>query len=188
MAAAVRDSTPSFVRMWTSGRWWSFPFLLRRRRGDPAYPAGPARFLDVARNDVHASPGARGIGGMCYGEHWRGGSPSGQPPCPRNGHRVVNSKNRRSLGSTMSWIHHRFCWSGRRDSNPRPSPWQGDALPLSHFRRSCSTGGILGFWGTLCQGFDRCGRRHIISAAQLWTPLNKGRGQIHDRRGNHSPG
>ncbi len=27
-------------------------------------------------------------------------------------------------------------WSGRRDSNPRPSPWQGDALPLSHFRTS----------------------------------------------------
>ena len=25
-------------------------------------------------------------------------------------------------------------WSGRRDSNPRLSPWQGDALPLSHFR------------------------------------------------------
>lgn len=25
-------------------------------------------------------------------------------------------------------------WSGRRDLNPRPSPWQGDALPLSHFR------------------------------------------------------
>jgi hypothetical protein len=22
-----------------------------------------------------------------------------------------------------------LCWSGRRDSNPRPSPWQGDALP-----------------------------------------------------------
>ena len=27
-----------------------------------------------------------------------------------------------------------FIWSGRWDSNPRPSPWQGDALPLSHFR------------------------------------------------------
>src|SRR3990170_4675484 len=27
-------------------------------------------------------------------------------------------------------------WSGRRDSNPRPPPWQGGALPLSHFR-SC---------------------------------------------------
>ena len=28
-------------------------------------------------------------------------------------------------------------WSGRRDSNSRPSPWQGDALPLSHFRIYC---------------------------------------------------
>ena len=26
--------------------------------------------------------------------------------------------------------------SGRRDSNPRPSPWQGDALPLRHFREA----------------------------------------------------
>ena len=25
-------------------------------------------------------------------------------------------------------------WSGRRDSNSRPPPWQGDALPLSYFR------------------------------------------------------
>src|SRR5712691_2442617 len=25
-------------------------------------------------------------------------------------------------------------WSGRRGSNPRLSPWQGDALPLSHSR------------------------------------------------------
>ena len=29
---------------------------------------------------------------------------------------------------------HFLKWSGRRDSNSRPSPWQGDALPLSHFR------------------------------------------------------
>ncbi len=27
-----------------------------------------------------------------------------------------------------------FLWSGRRDSNSRRSPWQGDALPLSHSR------------------------------------------------------
>ena len=27
-----------------------------------------------------------------------------------------------------------FNWSGRRDSNSRRSPWQGDALPLSHSR------------------------------------------------------
>ena len=25
-------------------------------------------------------------------------------------------------------------WSGKRDLNPRPSPWQGDALPLSYSR------------------------------------------------------
>ena len=25
-------------------------------------------------------------------------------------------------------------WSGRRDLNPRPPPWQGGALPLSYFR------------------------------------------------------
>ena len=25
-------------------------------------------------------------------------------------------------------------WSGRRDLNPRPQPWQGCALPLSYAR------------------------------------------------------
>jgi hypothetical protein len=25
-------------------------------------------------------------------------------------------------------------WSGKRDSNPRPSPWEGDTLPLSYSR------------------------------------------------------
>ena len=30
-----------------------------------------------------------------------------------------------------------FFWSGRRDSNSRRSPWQGDALPLSHSRKWC---------------------------------------------------
>ena len=27
-----------------------------------------------------------------------------------------------------------FLWSGKRDSNSRLSPWQGDTLPLSHSR------------------------------------------------------
>ena len=41
-----------------------------------------------------------------------------------------------------------FFWSGKRDSNPRPSAWEADTLPLSysrlnrvvfvpHFTRSC---------------------------------------------------
>src|SRR5699024_99185 len=28
--------------------------------------------------------------------------------------------------------------SGKRGSNPRPPPWQGDALPLSYFRKGLS--------------------------------------------------
>ena len=35
-------------------------------------------------------------------------------------------------------------WSGRRDSNPRPSPWQGDALPLRHFRSGAARAGVVG--------------------------------------------
>jgi hypothetical protein len=33
-----------------------------------------------------------------------------------------------------AWLWRLKNWSGRRDSNPRHSPWQGDALPLSHSR------------------------------------------------------
>ena len=37
--------------------------------------------------------------------------------------------------------------SGRRDSNPRPPPWQGDVLPLNYFRISklfnCDRGAAL---------------------------------------------
>ena len=32
--------------------------------------------------------------------------------------------------------------SGRRDSNPRPPPWQGGVLPLNYFR---SLAGLAGF-------------------------------------------
>jgi hypothetical protein len=31
-------------------------------------------------------------------------------------------------------------WSGRRDSNPRPPPWQGDVLPLNYFRKMSHEG------------------------------------------------
>ena len=34
-------------------------------------------------------------------------------------------------------------WSGRRDSNSRHSPWQGDALPLSHSRLFSGTSAII---------------------------------------------
>ena len=41
------------------------------------------------------------------------------------------SLNTKKIGKHISVC--RF-WSGRRDSNSRRSPWQGDALPLSHSR------------------------------------------------------
>ena len=44
----------------------------------------------------------------------------------------------------------RRVWSGRRDLNPRPSPWQGDALPLRHFRSLRPQA----LWGTWCRGGD----------------------------------
>jgi hypothetical protein len=34
----------------------------------------------------------------------------------------------------------RALWSGRRDSNPRPQPWQGCALPLSYTRILAGSG------------------------------------------------
>ncbi|CCD03582.1 protein of unknown function (plasmid) [Azospirillum baldaniorum] len=33
-------------------------------------------------------------------------------------------------------------WSGRRDSNPRPQPWQGCALPLSYARNVARVTGL----------------------------------------------
>src|SRR5207249_12312533 len=46
-----------------------------------------------------------------------GGAPPSEPP-------VAGSNG-------ISWWG---LWSGKRDLNPRPSPWQGDALPLSYSR------------------------------------------------------
>ncbi len=40
---------------------------------------------------------------------------------------------RLAKGGSASALRGKF-WSGRRDSNPRPQPWQGCALPLSYAR------------------------------------------------------
>ena len=41
--------------------------------------------------------------------------------------------------SGLTWMKR---WSGRRDSNPRPQPWQGCALPLSYAREFCIVCGV----------------------------------------------
>src|SRR5580704_7287773 len=39
-----------------------------------------------------------------------------------------------SGGLSLNYRFAKKFWSGRRDSNPRPRPWQGRALPLSYTR------------------------------------------------------
>jgi hypothetical protein len=54
---------------------------------------------------------------------------------PRLGRAVLNIlfSSFHSCRSQSGW-RRRAEWSGRRDLNSRPSPWQGDALPLSYSR------------------------------------------------------
>src|SRR5262249_16685874 len=40
----------------------------------------------------------------------------------------------RTRDAAFTSIFQEKVWSGRRDSNPRPRPWQGRALPLSYTR------------------------------------------------------
>src|SRR5690242_18173669 len=52
-----------------------------------------------------------------------GSSEAPPPPGPRS--HCARTRNSRPIGRLICGDD----WSGRRDSNPRPSPWQGDALP-----------------------------------------------------------
>jgi hypothetical protein len=47
---------------------------------------------------------------------------------------LQNQKARAQRGPSFSSANSKNPWSGRRDSNPRPRPWQGRALPLSYTR------------------------------------------------------
>ena len=49
---------------------------------------------------------------------------------PRRGHIPFATPGRGSNQTKLSGED----WSGKGDLNPRPSPWQGDALPLSYSR------------------------------------------------------
>ena len=68
-------------------------------------------------------------------------------------------------------------WSGRRDSNSRPSPWQGDALPLSHFRIFIGRGGWIRTIESSANGF---------TVRPLW-PLGNPSTSIGADGGNRTP-
>src|SRR5260370_33238385 len=91
-------------------------------------------------------------------------------------------------------------WSGRRDSNPRPRPWQGRALPLSYTRIRLGKADWTAS-AMLCQmatGFATAPgcRAFCLVRAPSATPTpilsmrtHKGEGAIGSRRGRsqHSP-
>ena len=56
-------------------------------------------------------------------------APAASPALPRNGNDKAAFRRPVRTYSDIEKI-----WSGRRDSNPRPRPWQGRALPLSYTR------------------------------------------------------
>ena len=59
---------------------------------------------------------------------------------------IDNAENRNRTGTVVTYRRilspvrlpvpppRQWVWSGRRDSNPRPPPWQGGVLPLNYFR------------------------------------------------------
>ena len=52
----------------------------------------------------------------------------------RTGIRTPDTRLRRALLYPAELCTHILLWSGKRDSNSRLSPWQGDALPLNYSR------------------------------------------------------
>ena len=63
-------------------------------------------------------------------------------------------------------------WSGRRDSNPRPRPWQGRALPLSYTRiRIPSTSGRRNIRPPMPKGVRLCNRLPARPSPAALDPL-----------------
>lgn len=44
------------------------------------------------------------------------------------------SKELQTAALPLGYVAMTWHWSGRRDLNPRPPPWQGGVLPLNYFR------------------------------------------------------
>src|SRR5207245_672652 len=75
-------------------------------------------------------------------------------------------------------------WSGRRDSNPRPSPWQGDALPTEPRPHASERLSPPGAMTTLPDRKDRSElSERVTGIAHCASPLEKGRSatELHPR-------
>src|SRR5580693_1478889 len=116
--------------------------LWQGKEGDAIRPAGtvdPAVLR--ARQDRRKT--ADGKFKMSRKENWRRGPGSNRrikvlqtSPLPL-GYRALAGLPTLGTGPdrrSQPGRRRRAVWSGRRDLNSRPSPWQGDALPLSYSR------------------------------------------------------
>src|SRR5262250_664398 len=70
-------------------------------------------------------------------------------------------------------------WSGRRDSNPRPQPWQGCALPLSYARAPFGRRGgprrkavWIGLFLRLGKGLTSASRQQALQVLAVLTLLD----------------
>jgi hypothetical protein len=126
-----------------AGRWWARRLYYREdgtfigevvNLNTPVevFP-GPCRLrgpgaghrADAGRHPAHCRRGRPGGGGPS------GPTQSGPGPASLRGslRRCLKACGRRFRGNKTGPAMSRPGRSGRRDSNPRPSPWQGDALP-----------------------------------------------------------
>src|SRR4026207_944220 len=91
----------------------------RGRESNPHGPCGPTDFKSAA-SPSSATPAIRSLDRL---PSWRRRADS---------NRLIEVLQTSALAT---WLRRpSVIWSGKRDSNPRPQPWQGCALPLSYSR------------------------------------------------------
>ncbi len=147
------------------------------RRIEERAPKGPSRCRSVEAtigfepmNKGFADPRVRPL------RHVAGSRPVGrlccQVGCPSrirtsaNGSKVRCPTTRRRGSGAGSRSRVWGEWSGRRDSNPRPSPWQGDALPTEPLPLDVPTRG----W---CREPDSNWRHRDFQSRALPTELSR---------------
>src|SRR5664280_2618128 len=133
----VGDVTwPGSRRSCTRERWPVLPALLPRKQRTG--PTGPVSLIGMWRRRWDSDPRIEVLQTSPLATWVRrpgapagGSGDAGWPSRIRtsvHGSKVRCPTARRRASGTRAALFGSE-WSGRRDSNPRPSPWQGDALP-----------------------------------------------------------
>ena len=132
--------------MYALGGKAGMPDAARTRLAEPFEPENPwgaagamcaSTFVRLRPNN-HEATGRIVKSPACGCAHFRAaGFGSGASPML-----PPNEADRSSFSCHSLLFENSRFWSGRRDSNPRPQPWQGCALPLSYTRIRVGYGGL----------------------------------------------